>query len=163
MRLDLRLQRLELGRGSGTSGAGELRELQLPRELLAELGEQVDVILVERRAVGRIDDQRPDRPVGELQRNDRGRAERALGVAARDAQGERRDERLPGRQRLEDRPDRLVAGTVVVGAGACEREHASRVGDGDRAEAELLEDLVGDGARGRLGKTEPQFRQGRRE
>jgi len=51
----------------------------------------------------------------------------------------------------------------VVGAGAREREHAGRVGDGDRAEAELLEDLVGDGARGRLGETEPKLWQGRRE
>jgi hypothetical protein len=44
---------------------------------------------------------------------------------------------------------------VVVGARAGERQHAGGVGDGDRAETELLEDLVGDDARGRLGEAEP--------
>ena len=84
MRLDLRLQRLELGGGSCAGGAGELRELQLRRKLLAKVGEQVDVGLAERRAVGGVDDQRADRPVGESKRHDRGGAQRALGMTARD-------------------------------------------------------------------------------
>ena len=45
----------------------------------------------------------------------------------------------------------VVAGAVVVGACADEREHPLRVRDGDGAVAELLEELVGDRARGALG------------
>ena len=57
---------------------------------------------------------------------------------------ERREQRSSSRDRLVDRADRLVAGAVVVGAGADEREHLLRVGHRDRAVAELLEQLVGD-------------------
>ena len=163
MRLDLCLERLELGRGDRAGRAGELGELQLRRELLAELCEQVDVVLVERRPVGGVDDQRSDRAVRSPERHDRRRTERALGVAAGDPQGKRRDQRLLRRQGVEDRPDGLVAGPVVIGARPGEGEHAGGVGDGDRAEAELFEDLVGDRARGGLGETEPQLRQGRGE
>ena len=67
------------------------------------------------------------------------------------------------RDRLVDRADRLVAGAVVVGARADEREHLVRVGDGDRAVAELLEQLVGDRARGALGQAAAQLGQRRLE
>ena len=50
------------------------------------------------------------------------------------------------------RPDRLVARPVMVGPRADEREHHMRVRDRDRAEAELLEELVGEGASGRFGQ-----------
>ena len=49
----------------------------------------------------------------------------------------------------------LVPGRVMVGAGADEREDLVRVGDRDGAVAELLEELVGDRARGALGQTAP--------
>ena len=69
----------------------------------------------------------------------------------------------PLRERLVDRADRLVARGVVVGAGADERQHLVRVGDRDGAVAELLEQLVGDGAGGALGQPAPKLRQRRLE
>ena len=54
-------------------------------------------------------------------------------------------------------------GRMVVGAGADEGEHPLGVGDGDGAVAELLEQLVGDGARRSLGQTAPKLGQRRRE
>ena len=81
---------------------------------------------------------------------------RALG-----ADPERREQRAPLRERLVDGADRLVAGRVVVGSRADEREHLVGVRDRDRAEAELLEELVGDGARGDLGQAAPKLGQRR--
>src|SRR5205085_8244696 len=96
-------------------------------------------------------------------RRDRGGAERARRMPARDTQGERRDARLVGGEGLEDGPDWIVAGRVMVGAGADEREHARRIRDCHGPEAELLEDLVGDRARGPLREPETQLRECRGE
>src|SRR5262249_30053076 len=109
------------------------------------------------------DDDRPDRAVAEAKRHDRGSAERAGRVAAGDAERERGDAGLVGSERFENRADRYVARGVMVGTGADEGEHAARVGDGDGAEAELLEDLVRDGPGGCVGEAEPQLRQRRGE
>ena len=84
-------------------------------------------------------------------------------MAALGADPERREQRAAARDRLVDRADRRVAGGVVVGARADEREHLVRVGHGDRAVAELLEQLVGDRARGALGQPAPQLGQRRLE
>ena len=84
-------------------------------------------------------------------------------MAALGADPERREQRPVARQRLVDRADRLIAGGVVVAPGADEREHALRVGHGDRAVAELLEELVGDRPRRALGEAAPKLGQRRRK
>ena len=154
VRLHLRLQR---GRRRGR----QLGQLQLRRELLAERLERLDRGLVERRAAGRERDDGAGRAVVQPQRHDGRRAERAGGMAALDAQPERREQRPVLRQRLVHRADRLIARRMVVGARADEGEHLVRVGDGDRAVAELLEQLVGDRARRALGQAAPQLGQRR--
>ena len=78
VRLHLRLER-------GRRRTGELRELQLRRELVAEALEQVDRRLVERRSCGRVDDHGACRPVRVSERHDRRGAERAGSVTAFDA------------------------------------------------------------------------------
>ena len=82
-------------------------------------------------------------------------------MTALGTQAERREQRPVLRERLVDRPDRLVAGGVVVGARADEREHLVRVGDGDGAVAELLEQLVGDRPGGALGQATAELGQRR--
>jgi hypothetical protein len=124
VRLDLGLECLQLRGCRSACRAGELGELQLRRELVAERREQVDVVVCERRAVRRVGDERTDRPVAEPQRHDGRRPEGTGGMAARDAQGERRDSGLVGRERLEDWANRLVARPVMVGAGTDESEDA---------------------------------------
>ena len=109
MRLDLRLQGLQLGGCRGARGAGELGELQLRGELVAERGQQADVVVSERRAVGRVGDERADWAVAQPQRHDRGRAERTGAIPACDPERERRDAGLVLCERLENRPNRHVA------------------------------------------------------
>ena len=74
---------------------------------------------------------------------------------------ERREQRTVLGQRLVDRADRLIARRVMVRACADECEHVLSVGHGDRAVAELLEELVGDRARRALGQAAPKLRQRR--
>ena len=59
--------------------------------------------------------------------------------------------------------DRLVSGAMMVGPRTDEREHFMGVCDRDRAETELLEELVGDGASGRFGQAAPKLGQRRLE
>ena len=108
----------------------------------------------------RIRNQGADRAVVQAQRHNRGRSERARRVLALGSNAERREQRRVARGRLVHRPDRPVAGAVVVGAGADERKHLVPVGDRDRAVAELLEHLVGDAARGALGQPVAKLGQG---
>ncbi len=77
------------------------------------------------------------------------------------AQSERREQRPVLGQRLVHGADRLIARRVMVRARADEREHVLCVGHGDRAVAELLEELVGDRARRALGQAAPELRQRR--
>ena len=84
-------------------------------------------------------------------------------MSALGADPERCEQRLVARERVVDGANRLVAGSVVVAAGADVREHALRVGDRDGAAAELLEELVGDGPRRALGEPAPELRQRRRK
>ena len=157
VRLHLRLQR---GRRRGV----ELRQLQLRRELRAEQVERLDGRLVERRSRGRVRDDRAGRAVGQLQRHDRCGAERA---------GRMRRTRCGSRAaRAADAPARAPrrrAGSAGRPApwwsapGADEREHLVGVRDRDRAEAELLEELVGEGASGRFGQAAPKLGQRRLE
>src|SRR3954454_5285804 len=84
-------------------------------------------------------------------------------MAALGADRERREQRLAARQRLVYGPHRRVAAAVMVGAGADEGEHRGPVSDRDRAIAELLEQLVGDRARGARGEAAPQLRKRRVE
>ena len=146
--LDLRLQ-------CGGGRRLQLGKLELGRQLFAEVVERLNCRLVERRPGGRVRDDRPGRPVVEDERNDRRGAERAGGMSALGAQAEGREQRPRLRERLEDRPDRTLSCRVMVGARADEREHALGIRHRDRAVAELLEQLVGDGARRRLGEAPP--------
>ena len=105
----------------------------------------------------------PAGPSVSAQRHDRRGAERARRVPALGA--ERRAARAAARrcgERLVDRADRLVA-RARGGRRPRRRTRARcvRVGDGDRAEAELLEELVGDRARGALGQAAPELGQRR--
>jgi len=156
MRLHLRLQRRRRRRL-------ELRQLQLDGELGGDGVERLDRAFVERRAVGRVRHDRARRPVAQLERSDRGGAERAGGVPALGSDAERRKERLAPRNGLVYGTHRPVARAVVVGARPDEGEHALRVGDGDCAVPELLEELVGDRARSGLCQAAPELRQRRLE
>ena len=109
MRLDLRLQRLQLRRGGGPRRAGELGELQLGGQLIAEGGQQADVVVGERRTVGRVGDESAYWAVAEPERHDCRRTERTGAMTARDSERERRDAGLVLGERLEDRSDRDVA------------------------------------------------------
>src|SRR5205807_784704 len=76
VQLDLGLQRLQLRGCGGSRGTGELGELELRRELVAERPEQVDVVVGERRAVRRVRDEDADRAVAQSERDVRRCAER---------------------------------------------------------------------------------------
>ena len=152
MRLHLRLQR---GGGRGA----KLGELELRGQLLAERLERLHRRLVERRSVGRERHDRACRPVDQRERHDGCGTEWACRMAALAAQPERREQRASLGECREHGPDRPVARRMVVGAGADEGQNPLGVGDGDGAVAELLEQLVGDGARRGLGQASPQLGQ----
>ena len=154
VRLHLRLHRRRRRRG-------ELRQLELRRQVIAELLQHRDELLVERRPVGGVRDDGADGPVRQPERDNRGRAERARRVTALDTQAERREERPVLRERLEHGADRDVACAVMVGARADERQDAPAVGDRRGADAELLEELVGERSRSALGQPAPELRQRR--
>ena len=135
VRLHLRLQRRR-------RRSVELRQLKLRGQMAAHLFERLHRRLVERRAGCGVGDDRADRAVV--------KAQGARGVLALGANAERREQRCVTRGRLVHRADRPVACAVMVGAGTDEREYLVPVRDGDRSVAELLEQLVGDAARGAL-------------
>src|SRR5204863_1934040 len=69
--LDLGLERLQLRGRRRARRAGELGELQLRRELVPQRGQQLDVAVGKRSAVGRVRNEGTDRAVAEPERHDR--------------------------------------------------------------------------------------------
>ena len=133
MRLDLRLQRGELGVRRGARGEVELADRDLGRHQLPEVGRDRAIAIRDREGALGEEHERADRLAPHEDRRDDGRLERAVATVAAVAPADRkaRDASLGHGGGRAGR--RGTVGSVVVGAETHVREHPVPVGHGDRA------------------------------
>ena len=136
VRLDLRLQRGQLGVRRGARGEIELADRDLGRHQLAEVGRDRAIAIRDReRALGE-QHERADRLAAHEDRRDDGRLERAVATVAAVAPADRQARDATLGHRGDGAGRRGTVGAVVVGAEPDVREHAAPVGHGDGAVAE---------------------------